>query len=205
MPRRPIVRAALIGLGLLPLFVSAAAAAEEKLHHELDVFLDPAASKLVVTDRIKVSGHSTLAIKLAPGLELNEALIDGNVVSPTTDDGVLWIELASEEANEVTLSYGGVLKRDDSRGGLSPLLAEEGGFLPYGLGWLANGGAENDWVTYELNVTSPAPYQVVATGEMTEETEDNGEYKATFVATHRTEPPSIFAGEFKIDERDHEG
>ena len=195
----------MIGLGLIPLFVGATAAAEEKLHHDLDVFLDPAASKLEVTDRIEVSGHATLAIKLAPGLELSETVIDGETVSPTADDGVFWIELSGEKATEVTLSYGGVLEIDDGRRGLSPLLAKEGGFLPYGLGWLANGGAEDDWVTYELTVTSPAPYQVVATGEMTEETEDDGDYKATFVSTHRTEPPSIFAGEFEIDERDHDG
>jgi len=205
MPSRSMTRALLIGFGLLPFFAVPTMAAEEMLHHDLDVFVDPASSKLEVTDRIKVGGHTALAIKLAPGLELKEALIEGEAVSPTSDDGVLWIELPNEEANDVTLSYGGVLEGNPGRGGLSLLLAKEGGFLPYGLGWLANGGAESDWVTYELTVTSPAPYQVVATGEMAEEKEDEGEYSATFIANHRTEPPSIFAGAFKIDERDHDG
>ncbi len=205
MPSHLLTRALIAGLGLMPLFVLPTKAAEEELHHDIEIRLNPTSSKLDVTDRIEVSGHAALAIKLAPGLELEEAEIDGDAVTPTNDGGVLWIDLPEGETSAVTLSYGGVLENDDSRGGLSPLLASEGGFLPYGLGWLANGGSESDWVTYELTVTTTAPYQAIVTGEMTEETDADGDYQATFVASHRTEPPSIFVGEFKIDERDHNG
>ncbi len=196
---------AICGLGLLPLMVFSAAAAEEKLHHDLDLTLDPQASTLQVTDRIEVSGHTKLALKLAPGLDLAEALINGEGVEPSSENGVLWIELPKGKGSEVLLSYGGVLSSDDSRGGLSPLLANEGGFLPYGLGWLANGGSEDDSVTYQLTVSAPAPYQVVATGAMIEEAAKDGEYRATFAASRPSEPPSVFAGEFRIDERDHRG
>ena len=205
MPSHRLTRALLVGLGLPPLFAVTASAAEETLHHDIEIQLDPASSKLEVTDRIEVSGHETLAIKLASGLELGEALVDGKAVSPTSDDGVFWIDLPESQAAEVVLTYGGILEADNSRGGLSPLLAKEGGFLPYGLGWFANGGSESDWVTYELTVTTPEPYQAVATGEMTEEATDDGDYRATFTAAHRTEPPSIFVGDFEIDERDHDG
>ena len=206
---RSMIQIPVLALGLALTFSSwtagPAAAAEKKLHHDLDLTLDPAASRLEVVDRIRVSGHTTLAIKLAPGLDLVEASIDGAAIPSTEENGVLWIELPGGEASEVMLSYGGILENDNSRGGLSPLLTADGGFLPYGLGWLANGGAEDDGVTYELTVTAPSPYQVVATGEMTEETEKDGRYRATFVASHRTEPPSVFAGQYRIDERDHDG
>ena len=187
------------------LAVSAAMADEKTLHHDLDLSLDPATSRIDAVDRIKVRGHQALAIKLAPGLALEEALLDGEAVSPSDGGRCLWIELAEDQASEVSLTYGGQLEADQSRGGLSPLLAKEGGFLPYGLGWLANGGAEGDWVTYEVTVDLPASYQAVVTGEMTEESDENGRYRATFVAEHRTEPPSVFAGSFIIEERDHDG
>ncbi len=182
-----------------------AASVEKRLHHDLDMTLDPATSKIEVIDRIEVSGHTRLALKLAPGLDFLEASIGEGEISPTRENGIFWIELPEGQASTVMLSYEGILESDDRRGGLSPLLTPEGGFLPYGLGWLANGGTEDDWVTYELSITTPAPYQAVATGEMVDESEKDGHYQATFAATHRTEPPSVFAGQFRIDERDHDG
>lgn len=189
-----------------------ASAADKKLHHDLDLTLDPSTSKLEATDRIEVSGHTALAIKLAPGLSLSEAMIGDKPVSPTDESGVLWIELPEDDVSSVTLSYEGTLESGESRGRLSPILSADGGFLPYGLGWLANGGAEDDRVTYELTVNVPAPYKVVATGKISVEREvviddgkGSGSYQVTFVADHPTEPPSVFAGEFQIDERDHDG
>lgn len=198
-------RAVFLGLGLWFVLALPAFAMEERLHHDLEVTLDPAASRLDVVDRIEVQGHEHLAIKLAPGLDLKEASLGGEAVSPSEENGVLWIELPADEASEVTLTYGGVLEAGQRRSGLSPLLIADGGFLPYGIGWLANGGAEDDSVTYELTVSAKAPFQAVATGEMVDETEADGQYRATFASSHASEPPSLFAGQFQIDERYHEG
>ncbi len=202
-------RTRIMGVGLaLALFAfggGLAASAEKKLHHDLEMTLDPAASTIELIDRIEVTGHTTLALKLAPGLDFVGASIGEEAVEPNRENGVLWIELPEGKASTVTLSYGGVLQSRDDRGSLSPLLTADGGFLPYGLGWLANGGAEDDWVTYELTIDTPAPYQAIATGEMIQEAEEDGRYRATFAATRRTEPPSVFAGRFRIDERDHGG
>lgn len=182
-----------------------AATAEDRLHHDLELTLDPATSRLEVIDRIDVKGQEQLALKLAPGLTLGEVVVDNEAVSPGTDDGVIWIELPAGDDHRVELAYGGVLETGESRGQLAALLAPEGGFLPYGIGWLANGGAEDDAVTYRLTVTVPAPFKAVATGALTVETDDGESYSATFEASHPTEPPSVFAGDLQVDERDHGG
>lgn len=193
-----------LALGALLLFAPPIAAkAENSLHHHLELTLDPASGQLEAVDRIDVKGYEQLALKLAPGLTLGKVVVDDQQASPGTDDGVVWIELPEGEDHRVELTYGGKLENGDSQGRLSALLAPEGGFLPYGIGWLANGGAEDDAVTYRLTVTVPAPFKAVATGALTVETDDGDSYSATFEASHPTEPPSVFAGNFQVDERDH--
>jgi len=204
MPMSPMLRAPFLGLGALSLMAFSAMAAE-RLHHDLDVILDPEAAALEVVDRIEVSGHDALAIKLAKGLTLVKASLNGEEMSPAREGDVLWIELPSEATSQVVLSYGGSLEADGGRRGLSPIMGKDGYFLPYGLGWLANAGAEDDDVTYELRVTVPAPYQAVATGALIEESAEDDAYRAVFAAADPTEPPSLFAGQFEIDERDHRG
>ena len=76
-------------------------------------------------------------------------------------------------------------------------------FLPYGIGWLANGGAEDDRVTYVLNLDVHAPYKAVATGSLVDEQETDERFRATFESRMPTEPPSVFVGDYVISERDH--
>lgn len=180
-----------------------AADVEKKLHHVLDITLEPASGGLQAMDRIEVSGREQLAIKLAPGLSVQTIAVDGEPVEPADQNGVTWIELPSAGDHQVEIAYGGVVERDEARGGLSAMVAEDGVFLPYGIGWLANDGAEDDRVTYRLSIDVPAPFKAVATGSLTDEQEAAGRYRATFEADRPTEPPSIFAGDYRIDEREH--
>ncbi|MGI9508994.1 MAG: M1 family metallopeptidase, partial [Geminicoccaceae bacterium] len=189
--------------GLLLLAAPLAVAAEDRLHHTLDLNLEPESGRLDVTDRIDVSGREQLAIKLAPGLLIGDITIDGMNVAPEVTDGVTWIMLPDDGDHQVEIAYGGVLEPDGTRGGLTPMNSAEGVFLPYGIGWLANGGAEDDRVTYALSLDVPAPYKAAATGALLEESEADGRYRATFVADAPTEPPSVFAGDYRIDERFH--
>ncbi|MEM9627265.1 MAG: M1 family aminopeptidase [Pseudomonadota bacterium] len=194
-------------VGLLILTSPSAAEAGDRLHHSIDLALEPEAGRLDVTDRIDVSGHEQLAIKLAPGLMIDDIRVDGQTIAPEIDNGVTWIPLPSDGDHRVELAYGGVLENQTDRRGLSPMISEDGVFLPYGIGWLANAGAEDDRVTYELTITTPVPYKAIATGRIAEEREtvDSADdiYRATFEASNPTEPPSIFAGDLKMDARQH--
>ncbi|MGI9420547.1 MAG: M1 family metallopeptidase [Geminicoccaceae bacterium] len=195
----PIMIAAFLALAssMTPAF------AEDRLHHDLELTLDPAAGNLQVADHIDVSGYQRLAIKPAPGLSIDTITVDGETLTTDSEDGVTWIPLPDDGAHRVELVYGGVLQGEQSRGGLAPLVSAEGVFLPYGIGWLANGGAEDDRVSYRIALDVPVPYKAVATGALIDEQEAGGRYQAIFEATNPTEPPSVFAGDLQIDERQH--
>lgn len=192
-----------LAVACLTLLVTLPALAEEKLHHAIDVVLEPATGRLDVTDRIGVSGREQLAIKPAQGLSISEITVDGEPITADVGDDVTWITLPSTGEHQVELSYGGAIEQSDASQGLSPMIRADGAFLPYGIGWLANGGAEDDRVTYVLSLDVPAPYKALATGTLLEEEETDGRYRATFQSTMPTEPPSVFAGDYRIDERQH--
>ncbi|MEZ5934216.1 MAG: M1 family aminopeptidase [Alphaproteobacteria bacterium] len=197
-PETRTLRIALLaGLGLM----TAPALAADRLHHAIDLRLEPVDGRLEITDRIEIGGREHLAIKPAAGLTIGEITVDGEAASVEADDGVTWIALPNDGEHRVEIVYGGALATGDGRGGLSPTIGEGGAFLPYGIGWLANGGAEDDRVTYRLTLDVPVPYNAVATGRLVEEQEADGRYRATFEATLPTEPPSVFAGAYRIDER----
>ena len=190
-------------LGILTTAIAPSAHADDRLHHTVDLALEPATGHLEATDRVEVSGYERLAIKLAAGLSIDQITIDDEAFTTESEDGVTWIPLPSDGEHQVEIAYNGKLEQDDGRRGLSPMVSADGAFLPYGIGWLANGGAEDDRVTYVLNLDVPVPYKAVATGSLIDEEEVDGRYRASFESTMSTEPPSVFAGELQIDERNH--
>jgi len=198
-------RCTLIVTGLGLSMATPAIGADQPLHHSIDLTLEPATGKLDATDRIDVAGREFLAIKPVSGVAIEAITIDGEAFAAASEDGVTWITLPSEGAHQVEIVYGGTVEPDQSYSGLSPVMTVDGAFLPYGIGWLASGGAEDDRATYVLNLDVPTPYKAVATGELIDEQETDGRYRATFEARMPTEPPSVFAGDYMIDERDHNG
>ena len=199
----PLHTLAVGGLSLVITVIAQPAYADDRLHHTIDLALEPATGHLEATDRVEVSGYERLAIKPAAGLSIDQITIDDETFTTASEDGVTWIPLPSDGEHQVEIAYNGKLEQDDGRRGLSPMVSADGAFLPYGIGWLANGGAEDDRVTYILNLDVPVPYKAVATGSLIDEEEVDGRYRASFESTMPTEPPSVFAGELQIDERDH--
>jgi len=184
---------------------STSASSEDKLHHDLDLTFDPETKTINAVDMIDVSGRDQLALKLASGLSLETLTIDGEAKDPLIENGIIWIELPTSGDHDVKITYGGVLEQDTSSPGLSPMLTADGVFLPYGIGWLPNAGAEDGRVTFALTLDVPDPYVAVATGELIDESRDDGRYRAIFRSQEVPgEPPSVFAGAFQIDERWHD-
>ena len=200
-----IRRFASAGLCLLLLAASTWAEAGGRLHHEIDLVIEPDANSLKAVDRIEVEGQQHLALKPAPGLAIDGITLNGDAVSVAPEDGVTWITLPDQGEHQVQITYGGALEAGQPGRGLSPMIAAGNVFLPYGIGWLTNAGAEDDRVTYRLALDVPLAYRAVATGSLVSETEEEGRYRAVFEATAPTEPPSVFAGDFVVDERSHHG
>ncbi|MEM9442170.1 MAG: M1 family aminopeptidase [Pseudomonadota bacterium] len=200
-----MIRLSLISMCLVVIMTASMARADNAIHHEIDLILEPDSGRLDITDRVSVSGRKHLAIKLAAGLTLSEITVDGKAVDAELEKGVSWIILPSEGSHRIDIAYGGSLEPSPPGRGLSPLMADGHAFLPYGIGWLINAGAEDDRVTYRMSLDVPSSFRAVATGKLVSEQESNGRYRAVFTAETPTEPPSIFAGKFVIDEREHRG
>lgn len=194
-----------VSLCLFVVMAASIARADGMIHHEIDLVLEPASSHLDATDYISVSGRKHLAIKPAAGLKVTDITVDGEAITVESENGVIWIALPSESEHHVEITYGGSLEPTASGRGLSPMITDGHAFLPYGIGWLANAGAEDDRVTYRMSLDVPSAFRAVATGTLVSEQEDDGRYRAVFVAKTPTEPPSLFAGKFVIDEREHRG
>ena len=199
-----IKRFTFAGLCLLMFTASTWAHAGSRIHHDMVLVIEPDTSSLHAVDHIDVEGQEHLAIKPAPGLTVDNIALNGIGMAPEPEDGVYWIVLPDQGKHQVKITYGGVLDVGQASRRISPMIASGNAFLPYGIGWLANAGAEDDRVTYRLALDVPATYRAVATGSLVSESENQGRYRAIFEATTPTEPPSVFAGDFRIDEREHD-
>ncbi|KAA0682338.1 M1 family metallopeptidase [Roseomonas genomospecies 6] len=167
------------------------------LHHDLTVTLDPAARRLEVEDRLRLPAGSH-RLRLAPGLAVEEALLDGK---PVAVRGNALPVTVREGGGELRLRYAGMLPplTPESRGGGG---GAEGAYLPAGSGWLPmpESGRPPSW---RLTVRVPAPFVAVATGRLLEETRDGAGYTATFAEERSVEEPSLFAGAWQVTERRH--
>ena len=176
---------------------SPAAGQEPSLHHDVSLRLNPTAGKLQVEDRIVVTGRRDLALYLNPGLTVEALLIDGEEETLEAGQRPIELRLPSNEKHEITLRYSGGLAEGNRRG----FIDERGAFLPDTSGWLPEWPERR--LSYRLTVTVPAPFRAVATGELVEESETEGERIAVFAAERAIEPPSVFAGDLKISEKQH--
>jgi hypothetical protein len=63
----------------------------ERVHHELDVELDPAARELQVLDRIELRGHGLVEVRLAQAFPPRQATLDGTALPAPRAEGGQWV------------------------------------------------------------------------------------------------------------------
>ncbi|TWA86156.1 hypothetical protein FBY14_112102 [Azospirillum brasilense] len=170
------------------------------VHHDLTVTLDPAARRLEVEDRLGLPAGPH-RLRLAPGLAVGEALLDGK---PVAVRGNALPVTVPEGGGELRLRYAGTLPplTPESRGGGG---GAEGAYLPAGTGWIPTSENAESPPSWRLSVRVPAPFVAVATGRLVEETRDGTGYAATFAEDRSVEEPSLFAGPWRVTERMHGG
>ncbi len=173
-------------------------------HHEAFVRLWPDDGRLEAEDKLHLTAAGLVRLRLAPGLTLHEAAVDGRPVPVRLEgDGSWRVEDAAVAAGRaLRLAYGGRLSVDAS--GEPPFVAAEGGFLPGGSGWLPEVGGQEaaDTTTFNLTLEVPLPYRAVADGgRLVEETETGGVYRARFAGEHAGDAPSAFVGPYVVAER----
>lgn len=189
----------------LPLAVAAvltsAGAWATEVHHEAVVRLWPGDGRLEAEDRLKLTESGPVRLRLAPGLSVREAAVDGRPVAVQQGgDGSWRVDEALAAGGTLRLVYGGKLGGDIK--GQPPFVAAEGGFLPGGSGWLPEPVGGDADTTFDLTLETPLPFRAVADGgRLVEESESSGVYRARFAGEQAGDAPSAFVGPYVIAER----
>ena len=185
----------------------AAGDAVAPVHHAIDAQLDPDSGNLEVTDILTVRGRAVLEFRLAPWLEVQRMLLDGQPAEVRGAGGVRRVPLPDEGEHRVELRLRGVvppLPPGDRRGpSPSAVSGAQGSYLSGYAGWIPV--TDDDWTAYRLTVEVPAPYRAVATGRLEEEILGETANRAVFAADYPAEPPALFAGPYTVRERHEHG
>jgi hypothetical protein len=191
---------------------ASSAPALERVHHALDVALDPAARRLQVDDEITLQGGGDVAIVLSARFAVREAALDGRPLPPPdrAGDEQRWsLALGADGEHRLLLRYEGELApllQADHRGVLQALpamAAERGSYLPAGSGWYPQVGDLP--FAYRLRLTLPSGQRGLVPGTRVEEQGGSDGYRATFVFAQPVDGIDLFAGPYAVRERRFEG
>lgn len=198
------LRGALLLLACLgPATAAAVPGPAAPVRHDVSMRLDPVGRDLYIVDRFSVQVENDLVFELVPWLEVVAAKVDGEPRIPQRAAGRIAIAANSSGEVHVELALQGRVpalpdaeQRSASTGAVSGM---EGTFLPGYIGWLPRFGEAP--VLFDLAIEVPTPYRVVATGRLAGEHLEEPVYRASFASDAPGEPPSVFAGEYVIDQR----
>jgi aminopeptidase N len=177
----------------------AAVAAEAAVHHEAQIAYRHGDGTLTLTDRIRVTERSRLAIGLAPWMKLTDVRLGGRDLTPK--NGAL--QLPGPGPHEIEITAEGRVPALTSRGGAGVAAGDGGLYLPSGSGWLPDTGDAE--ITYRLAVTTEAPWRAVTTGWLVSERVTADGHEAVIEAARAMESPSLFAGPYRVTERESAG
>lgn len=192
--------AVLLGLALAAPGVAAAPAP----HHDIEVRLDPADRRLVVTDRLRISGGGPTAFRLGQGFELTGLAVDGRPTDPGRSGDRVWVDLGRDGEHEVVFDYRGRLaplpEEPRFRGETGAVADPRGSFLPGFAGWYPV-TADGSRFTYRVAVEVPEPQRAVVPGRLVAESTSGGRYRAVFVGEAPADDITLIAGPYEVAER----
>ncbi|MDH3639314.1 MAG: M1 family aminopeptidase [Gammaproteobacteria bacterium] len=167
--------------------------------HDIRMTLDPDNGRFQATDRISVNGTPELRFTLADTLNINAVRVGDRDVTPARDHGYWSVDTNSSGLSTILIHYSGTAREQNADGRGAMMLQNGAVFLPESAGWVPNiiGSPQH----YRLQLDVRDPYRVLATGRLTHESRTKDRYQASFIVDYPSEPPSVFAGIFEVNER----
>ena len=180
---------------------SQAACAAEPLEHDIRLVLDPGSGSVEVTDRITVTGRSSVTLAVAPWMRMDDIRIDGNVIRYGVPSTSVKLDIPSKAEHRIDIIAKGVVPKAGAarKGGADPVSGDDGLYLPGWVKWFPT--ATDAAATYRLTIETPSAHRAVATGKLQSEQLGEGVNKAVFASQNMLEAPSVFAGPYVVAER----
>ncbi|MBT6095359.1 MAG: M1 family peptidase [Rhodospirillaceae bacterium] len=182
--------------------VAAAAADGAPPHHDAEITYRAGGRNLQIIDRILIDRGGRIALRVAPWLTISSIKLGGKPISLQDSLQGSGIDLPTDGPHQIDIAMQGIVPALDAKihGDIHGAVASDAGlYLPGGSGWLADTG--DDAMTYRLTVTTKAPYRAIATGWLEGETATSDGHEVTISAKRPMEPPSLFAGPYRVTER----
>ena len=196
--RRSLRLLAVLAL-LVPGSVTLVSAAD--FEHQLHVELQPGSGEIRIKDQLEVVGIEEFRFSLAAWLTHIEVKVDGKHYELVQEDNDSIIAFTDSGAHLVEFDLRGRLPPRDAQNtrDLTSSSAVDGVYLPGYDGWIPHPAGA--LMRYQLTITVPAAQRVVVTGKLLDEQFGDDAYQANFTSTRPAEPPSLFAGPYRVQER----
>ena len=181
---------------LLPLLarrvLGTPAIAQEAVHHDADITLNPAHGTVEINDQIGLVGQGPTPFVLSPAFTVLALTVDGQPQEIAHTDGRLHIDLGPPGAHDVRITTHATFTGQDQ----PPFLTAEGGFLAGH--WLAH--PKGRLATWVLNGETPQGQKWLTAGKLSAEDDATDQYRARFSERRPSPLPMLITGPFTITE-----
>ena len=175
--------------------------------HSIDVLLETDSAEILVKDKLLVSGRDSFRFRLAPWLSIENLLLDGVETTARRQGQGYLVELPADDQHELSFRLRGVVpargSQQQSAPGVFSSSGSDGFFLPGYDAWIP--WNETGPIKYRLTITVPSGQRAVATGKLVSDQNTDDGYEAEFVSVVPGEPPSLFAGPYRVQEKRSRG
>lgn len=184
-----------------------AQAAAPPLKHDIEVELTPSSGEILIRDRLLVTGRDHYRFRLAPWLDIETLLVDGEPARAQQQGQDFVLKLPDDKQRQLEFSLRGVVPPRDpgqsSAAAMHGSSGSDGVYLPAYDNWIPHHGFES--IRYRLQVRLPGSERAVATGKLVGEQSGSEFYQAVFEVDRPAEAPSLFAGPYQVRERRADG
>jgi hypothetical protein len=162
------------------------------LGHDITITLDPKASTLDSTDRVRVRGPGTLRPETPEGVTAEPASVEVPEGEHTVS-----IRFRGTVKAPVKRAEGATWVAGDRSAGT---IGERGSYLFQGF-YVASPKPS----PFRVSIRVPLPHRAVAPGRRSAESEEDGQYAATFATSYAIDRPVIVTGPWVVDEKKIDG
>ena len=174
------------------------------LEHSIEVSLQPDNGDIEIRDSVRVDGLEQYSFPLARWLDQVEVRSGAGSLETSRVGDYIVLQLPHSGPHDLEFELRGRLPALAPEGSQqSGGSGADGAFLPAYANWIAQ--PPDRAMRYRLEVTVPAGYRAIVTGRLVEESAETDYYRASFVNSRAGEPPSLFAGPYRVAERIDDG